>query len=77
MNAKLNPERHTTVSFTVALATILVLGIFGAVIAIFLLEGVPAERVVISWVAEQEARQAANTAAMPRDLSSQPIKFHL
>jgi hypothetical protein len=33
----------------------------------------PVEQLAISWLAEQESEQAANIAAMPRNLSSQPI----
>jgi hypothetical protein len=73
MNAEPNPERHTTVPFAVALATSVVLVIFAAVIVMFVREGLPVERLAVSWLAEQESKHAANTAAMPRDLSSQPI----
>ena len=73
MNAQPNLQWHSTVSLATALATILVLGIFAAIIAMFVREGMPVEQLAISWLAEQESEQAANIAAMPRNLSSQPI----
>jgi len=68
---------HATVSFAVALATILVLGIFAAVTVMLLREGLPVERLSLSWLAEHESEQAANTAATPRDPSSQLFQFRL
>jgi len=66
---------HATVSFAVALATILVLGIFAAVTVMLLREGLPLERISISWLGQQESQQAANIAAMPHRLTYPPIGF--
>ena len=75
MNAGLRPEGQATVSFAVTLATILVLGIFAAIMLIFVHEGGPAKRLSISWLGEQESQQAADIAAIPHELSYPPIGF--
>lgn len=77
MNAALNPEGHVTVSLAVTITMILVLGIFAVVMVMFVREGLPLERLALSWLAEHESEQAANTAAMPRDLSSELFQFRL